>query len=89
MCNNEKLSLLYAGIQTAKELNDKAVEARQLIYKALDDLGVDLYSAKTNAKDSENLFEAIFAYICYGEYSIDELMKEIKTVYLTDHLGEC
>lgn len=81
MTGNEKIRLLRAGIQTAKELQDKANEARNLVYQALDNLNVDFYAAKTNAKDSDNLFEAIFSYICYGEYSIDGLMEEIRTAY--------
>jgi len=52
MTNKEKFILLRKGIETAKELQDKATEAEDLIFKALDDLGVD--SAKHNTA-AENL----------------------------------
>lgn len=77
MCN-KKLRLLRAGIETAKELQDKASMALNLIYEALDDLGIDSDNVKTGAENADNLRDAISCYVQYGEYSIDGLMKEIK-----------
>lgn len=77
MCN-KKLKLLRAGIETAKELQDKASMALNLIYEALDDLGIDSDNVKTDAENADNLRDAISCYVQYGEYSIDGLMKEIR-----------
>lgn len=81
MTDNKKLQLLRAGIQTAKELQDKASVALDLIYKALDDLGIDPANIKTDAENADNLSDAISCYVSYGEYSIDGLMKEIRAAY--------
>lgn len=81
MTNKEKSILLRKGIETAKELQDKATEAEDLIFKALDDLGVDSAKHNTAAENASNLLEAISCYIHYGEYSIDGLMKEIQKAY--------
>ena len=81
MTNKEKFILLRKGIETAKRITDKATEAEDLIFKALDDLGVDSAKHNTAAENASNLLEAISCYIHYGEYSIDGLMKEIQKAY--------
>ena len=78
MTNQEKFILLRKGIETAKELQDKATEAEDLIFKVLDDLGIDPAKYNTAAENASNLAEAISCYISYGEYSVDGLMKEIR-----------
>lgn len=81
MTEREKFILLRKGIETAKELQDKATEAEDLIFKALDDLGIDPAKYSTAAENASNLAEAISCYISYGEYSVDGLMKEIRKAY--------
>ncbi|WP_217959313.1 hypothetical protein [Acutalibacter muris] len=81
MTNQEKFILLRKGIEIAKELQDKATEAEDLIFKALDDLGIDPAKYNTAAENASNLAEAISCYISYGEYSVDGLMKEIRKAY--------
>ena len=81
MTNQEKFILLRKGIEIAKELQDKATEAEDLIFKALDDLGIDPAKYNTSAENASNLAEAISCYISYGEYSVDGLMKEIRKAY--------
>ena len=81
MTNQEKFILLRKGIEIAKELQDKATEAEDLIFKALDDLGIDPAKYTTAAENASNLAEAISCYISYGEYSVDGLMKEIRKAY--------
>lgn len=81
MTNQEKFILLRKGIEIAKELQDKAIEAEDLIFKALDDLGIDPAKYNTAAENASNLAEAISCYISYGEYSVDGLMKEIRKAY--------
>lgn len=63
MTNKEKFILLRKGIETAKELQDKATEAEDLIFKALDDLGVDSAKHNTAVENASNLLEAISCYI--------------------------
>ena len=81
MTNREKFILLRKGIETTKELQDKATETEDLIFKALDNLGIDPTKHNTAAENASNLLEAISCYIHYGEYSIDGLMKEIQKAY--------
>lgn len=81
MTNQEKFILLRKGIEIAKELQDKATEAEDLIFKALDDLGIDPAKYNTAAENASNLAEVISCYISYGEYSVDGLMKEIRKAY--------
>lgn len=81
MTNQEKFILLRKGIEIAKELQDKATEAEDLIFKALDNLGIDPAKYNTAAENASNLAEAISCYISYGEYSVDGLMKEIRKAY--------
>ena len=81
MTNQEKFILLRKGIEIAKELQDKATEAEDLIFKALDDLGIDPAKYNTAAENASKLAEAISCYISYGEYSVDGLMKEIRQAY--------
>lgn len=87
MTNQEKFILLRKGIETAKELQDKATEAEDLIFKALDDLGIDPAKYNTAAENASNLAEAISCYISYGEYSVDGLMKEIRKAYEVENNG--
>ena len=81
MTKQEKFILLRKGIEIAKELQDKATEAEDLIFKALDNLGIDPAKYNTAAENASNLAEAISCYISYGEYSVDGLMKEIRKAY--------
>lgn len=87
MTNQEKFILLRKGIETAKELQDKATEAEDLIFKALDNLGIDPAKYSTAAENASNLAEAISCYISYGEYSVDGLMKEIRKAYEVENNG--
>lgn len=87
MTNQEKFILLRKGIETAKELQNKATEAEDLIFKVLDDLGIDPAKYNTAAENASNLAEAISCYISYGEYSVDGLMKEIRKAYEVENNG--
>lgn len=87
MTNQEKFILLRKVIEIAKELQDKATKAEDLIFKALDDLGIDPAKYSTAAENASNLAEAISCYISYGEYSVDGLMKEIRKAYEVENNG--
>lgn len=87
MTNQEKFILLRKVIEIAKELKDKATKAEDLIFKALDDLGIDPAKYSTAAENASNLAEAISCYISYGEYSVDGLMKEIRKAYEVENNG--
>lgn len=80
MTEKEKFVLLQRGIEIAKELQDKATEAEDLINEALNDLGINPAKCLTSVKGNVALSKAISAYIKYGRYSVDWLMQEIHNV---------
>lgn len=81
MTEKEKFVLLQRGIEIAKELQDKATEAEDLIYEALSDLGINPAKYLTSAKGNVELSKAISTYIKHGKYSVDWLMQEIHRAY--------
>ncbi len=87
MTEQEKYILLQKCIETAKELQDKATEAENLIFEALSDLGIDPAKYTTAAENASDLAEAISCYISYGEYSVDGLMQEIRKAYEEENNG--
>lgn len=67
-------------LQKAKKAYEKAQEAEMDVFRALDDMCLDL-EAPSEAENAENLNEAVACYLNYGEYSLSGLMKEIKEQY--------
>ena len=74
--NNNSFSELRRLIQKARKKSIELNDATQAVFDALSD--VDLCVPTENADDLE---QAINCYIQYGEYSIDELLDEIKQQY--------
>lgn len=62
-------------IQKARKKSIELNDATQEVFDALSD--IDLY-VPTDAENADDLEQAINCYIQYGEYSIDELLDEIK-----------
>ena len=62
-------------IQKARKKSIELNDATQAVFDALSD--IDLY-VPTDAENADDLEQAIACYIQYGEYSIDELLDEIK-----------
>lgn len=65
-------------IQKARKKSIELNDATPAVFDALSD--VDL-CVPTDAENADDLEQAISCYIQYGEYSIDELLDEIKQQY--------
>lgn len=76
--NNNSFSELRRLIQKAKKKSIELNDATQAVFDALSD--VDL-CVPTDAENADDLEQAINCYIQYGEFSIDELLDEIKQQY--------
>lgn len=62
-------------IQKARKKNIELDDTIQAIFDALSDIDLNV---PTDAENADDLEQAINCYIQYGEYSIDELLDEIK-----------
>lgn len=76
--NKEKMDLLRELLEDARraELRAKGKETR--IFTELEYMKIDL-SLPTNAENANNLEEAICCYIQYGEYGIENILREIQS----------
>lgn len=78
MIDYKKLCSLIEG---ARKKQVTAQNALGSVLEDIEDMGViDLSRFKTDAENANNLEEAIYCYIQYGEFDIDSLIEEIKTV---------
>lgn len=76
MIDYKKLCFL---IEDAREKQIIAQNAIGSVMDAIEDIGiVDLSRFKTQAENADNLEEAIYCYIQYGEFDVDSIIKEIK-----------
>lgn len=73
----EKMELLRKLLEDARraELRAKSKEAR--IFTELEYMKIDL-SLPTNAENADNLEEAICCFLQYGEYSLENILREIQ-----------
>ena len=70
---------LCSLIEDAREKQIIAQNAIGSVMDAIEDIGiVDLSRFKTQAENADNLEEAIYCYIQYGEFDVDSIIKEIK-----------
>lgn len=76
--DREIFKQIKSNIRKSKKYADLSAEYQQKTFELLDYIGIELDTVKTNAENAGNLQEAITCYISYGEYSFDDLMKEIK-----------
>ena len=76
--NNNSFSELRRLIQKARKKSIELNDATQAVFDTLSD--IDL-CVPTDAENADDLEQAINCYIQYGEYSIDELLDEIKQQY--------
>lgn len=70
-------------LQKAKKAYEKAQEAEAAVFRALEDMGIDL-EVRSDAENASNLDEAITCYLCYDEYSLSDLLSEIRTQYIKE-----
>ena len=70
---------LCSLIEDAREKQIIAQNAIGSVMDAIEDIGiVDLSRFKTQAENADNLEEAMYCYIQYGEFDVDSIIKEIK-----------
>lgn len=62
-------------IQKARKKSIELNDATQAVFDVLSDIDLNV---PTDAENADDLEQAINCYIQYGEYSIDELLDEIK-----------
>lgn len=66
---------------TAKKKYVAALLAERAVFNALEDMCIDAESIETSAENASNLMEAITCYLCYDEYSVAGIMKEVRAAY--------
>jgi len=71
--------LIKSARDYTKKGQTKEREVLTLLQDILSEHGNDLSNFRTKHFNASNLEEAITCYISYGEYSLSELMKEIKS----------
>lgn len=76
--NKENMDVLKDKINFAREASLRAGQAVREVFYMLDCMGIDL-SLPTNAENADNLEEAICCYIQYGEYGIENILREIQS----------
>lgn len=67
-------------LQKARNAEQKATEAHNAVYAALDDMCIDL-DVPSRAENADNLRDAVSCYIHYGEYGPKNLLREIREQY--------
>jgi len=68
-------------IQRARKASQKAKEAENEVFNLLRKMEIDL-DVETEAENADTLEDAISCYICYNEFGLLALMKEIREWYL-------
>lgn len=74
---SEELKELKLLMRKARKAEQRAEEALRDVYQTLESIGIDL-GAPTLAENADNLGDAISCYIQYGEYSIEDILLELK-----------
>lgn len=75
--NKENMDVLKDKINFARKTGLRAGKAVREVFYMLDRMGIDL-SLPTNAENADNLEDAILCYIQYGEYDLENIMREIQ-----------
>lgn len=72
---------LRSLIEDARKKQVAAQNALGSVMDAIEDMGViDLSRFETKAENADNLEEAIYCYIQYGEFDVDSIIEEVKAV---------
>lgn len=70
---------LRSLIEDARKKQVAAQKALGSVMDSIENMGVvDLSRFETRAENADNLEEAIYCYIQYGEFDVDSIIKEIK-----------
>lgn len=67
-------------LQKARKAQQKADEALNAVYQALDDMCIDL-DVPSKAENADRILDAISCYAHYGEYGCKNLISEIREQY--------
>lgn len=78
---SEELKELKLLMRKARKAEQQAEEALRAVYQTLESIGIDL-EAPTLAENADNIGDAISCYIQYGEYSIEDILLELKEIML-------
>ncbi len=81
-CNDELTFYSFEKLlRSAKAKYDRAQAAEAVVFQALEDMCIDAESVPTRAENAANLKEAISCFLCYNEYSVSGIMKEVRAAY--------
>lgn len=70
---------LRSLIENARKKQVTAQTALDSVMESIENIGViDLSRFETKAENANNLEEAIYCYIQYGEFDVDSIIEEIK-----------
>ena len=70
---------LRSLIEDARKKQVIAQNSLGSVMDAIEDMGViDLSRFETKAENADNLEEAIYCYIQYGEFDVDSIIEEVK-----------
>lgn len=76
----DTLKEIKSHLKKARNAAIKQMEEEKAIFDLLDAFPIDTSLLPTNAENADNLSEAISCFIQYGEYGIENIMKEIRQV---------
>lgn len=71
-------------LKKAKRESNKYRETQQVVFDILADMCLDPSSVPSKAENADNLQDAITCWLDYDEYSLQNIMKEIKAAYEHD-----
>jgi hypothetical protein len=75
----EKLKEIEKIIKKSRNYSIKHAETEHSVFELLEQIGINNpENIESDAPNADNLASAISTYIGYGEYSIKEIIKEIK-----------
>lgn len=75
--NKENMGALKDKINFARQAVLHEERAVREVLDMLDNMGINL-SSTTNAENASNLEDAILCFIQYGEYSLENILREIQ-----------
>ena len=75
-------------LNVAKRKAEAAQAAEDAVFKALDDMCIDLGSP-TGAENATTIEEAITCYLSYNEYTREGILREVTALYETKQNEEC
>lgn len=80
-------SIFERMLKRARNEAIKAQAAESVVFSALDDMCIDADLVETGAPNADNLADAISCFIDYGEYSVAEIMREVRGAYGKEDLS--